>query len=43
MVVKLGMSEKVGMIGFPNTEYVRKPYSEDVENKIDEEIKRLNE
>ena len=29
MVAKLGMSNLIGRIGFPDIEYVRKPYSED--------------
>lgn len=28
MVAKLGMSPAIGRIGFPDTEYMRKPYSE---------------
>jgi AFG3 family protein len=29
MVSKFGMSNLIGRIGFPDIEYVRKPYSED--------------
>lgn len=35
MVSKLGMSPKIGRIGYPDIEYTRKPYSEYTESKID--------
>ena len=34
MVMKFGMSS-IGTIGFPDIEYVRKPYSADLERRID--------
>lgn len=40
IVTKFGMS-KIGKIGFPDVEYVRKPYSEHTEKKIDSEIERI--
>jgi AFG3 family protein len=32
---------KIGKIGFPDIDYVRKPYSEETEKKIDREIERI--
>lgn len=37
MVVKLGMSEEIGYVGYRDPEYL-KPYSEEMARKIDEEI-----
>ena len=41
MVAKFGMSTTIGKIGFPDVDYMRKPYSEDMEAKIDKEVRRL--
>jgi ATP-dependent Zn protease len=41
IVAKLGMSSVIGKIGYPNVEYVRKPYSDETESKIDKEVSRL--
>ncbi len=35
MVAKLGMSPLIGRIGYPDIQYMRKPYSEETESKID--------
>lgn len=40
LVMKFGMS-KLGKVGFPDIDYVRKPYSEHTERKIDAEIDRI--
>ena len=41
MVAKFGMSPVIGKIGFPDIEYMRKPYSGFTERKIDQEINRI--
>ena len=41
MVAKFGMSPVIGKIGFPDTEYMRKPYSKTTEGLIDKEVTRL--
>ena len=41
MVSKFGMSDVIGRVGYPDIEYMRKPYSNSVETKIDEEVDRL--
>jgi len=40
IVTKFGMSD-IGRIGYPDIEYVRKPYSEDTEMKINKEIDKI--
>ena len=41
MVAKFGMSPVIGKIGYPDTEYMRKPYSKITESLIDKEVTRL--
>lgn len=41
MVTKFGMAQSLEMIAFPDTEYMKKPYSETVAQQIDIEIKTL--
>lgn len=40
IVKKFGMSQ-LGNIGYPDIEYVRKPYSSSIQEKIDQEILRI--
>ena len=35
MVSKFGMSNSIGRIGYPDTQYMRKPYSDETQSKID--------
>jgi ATP-dependent Zn protease len=41
LVTKFGMSPRLKHIAFPDTEFVRKPYSSQIEIIVDEEIQLI--
>ena len=42
LVTKFGMSDRLKHIAFPDIDFVRKPYSSEIENIIDQEIGRIS-
>lgn len=41
IVKKFGMSDSLKMMAFPDFDFTRKPYSEKIEAKIDEQIEKV--